>query len=151
MSKKIKETLKEIFIMILVFFNIISIAYIPSNLIMAVQSKKGIKINSSNREMMSEKILEEYYVKNYRLKGTIEKIEYMQQIGDWALYIYYTDATEEILRFNDGDGYSIRTYIEQNGYDKGKIAFRSLGITILLISFAICYAIKEYRKDKVKC
>jgi len=146
---KIKETLKEIFIIVLLLLNIISIAYIPQNLIVALQSPKAIKINSLNRNIISQKILEEYDLKNYKLKGTIEKVEYRQLIGDWSLYIYYKDAEKETLMFNDDKGHSIREYINENGYDKGKISFTMLLGTIILLAFSIFYAIKENRKEKL--
>jgi len=67
---KIKETLKEIFIIALILLNIVSIACIPKNLVIALQSPKAIKVNSLNRGIISQKILEEYDVKNYKLKGS---------------------------------------------------------------------------------
>lgn len=146
---KIKETLKEIFILILVLLNIISIAYIPSNLLTALQSPKAIKVNSLNRGIISQKILEEYDVENYKLKGSIERVEYRQLLGEWLLYIYYTDSTEETIGFRDSEGRSIRDYIDENGYDKGKFAFIILVASVILILFSIGYAINEHRKEKL--
>lgn len=146
---KIKECLKEIFIIALVLINIVSIVYIPKNLVIALQSPKAIKVNSLNRSIISQKILEEYDVKDYKLKGTIEKVEFRQLLGDWSLDIYYKETDKETLMFNDGEGSSIREYINENGYDKGKVAFIMVLGTIILILFSIGYAIHEHRKEKL--
>lgn len=146
---KIKETLKEIFIIELVLLNIVSIACIPKNLLIALQSPKAINVNSLNYDIISQKILEEYDVKNYKLKGSIQRVEYRQLLGEWSLYIYYTDSTEATIMFRDTEGRSIREYIDENGYDKGKIAFIILIGTAILILFTIGYAINEHRKEKL--
>lgn len=144
---KMKEDIKSVLPIIIATACIVSILTIKSSFIMAIQGKKVLNVNSRNRDIIAQKITDECGNRNI-IRGTIEKVEYRQLLGDWSVYIYYTDWPEEEIAFDDTEGYSIREYIDENGYDEGKIGAIRLLISLIIILISICYGIRKFIKQE---
>lgn len=117
----------------------LSINTISRNSIKVLQYKYYLRIDSNNREYI-EKIISE----NYKITGELDKVAYMQGLGDWYLFLYYKDGTEDETGFGDGNSKVIplQEYIIENGYNEGEVSWNKIKIsfwTILIVS--ICESI----------
>ena len=124
---KIKQSIKLIIIGTILTLSIFTI---PNDIIMIFRNNYFLKINSTNEsivfKMLSLNDKEQH----------LSKIEYAQGLGDYSLYLHYTNGAEKILRFNEGSS-DIKDYIVKNGYS-GKIY---LVISLLFIIICIFYVL----------
>lgn len=105
-------------IIIVIIIIVMSITTISRNSIKVLQGKYYLKVDSDNREYI-EKAVEE----NYKLSGTLDKVACMQELGDWNLFLYYEDGTEDKALFGDDNSKveHLREYIIENGYNEGEL------------------------------
>lgn len=140
-------------IIIAVAIILISIITILNNFIGSIRDDKYyLKIDTSNKEYIETMVSE-----NYKLTGTLDKVAYMQGLGDWYLLLYYKDGTEDETLFRDSNsevGY-LRDYIRENGYNESEVSYTKIKIsfwTIVVVS--ICESIylifRMITKKKIK-
>lgn len=133
-----KKDLDKINKLIIVVIMIISVIAIVSNLKKVLQCKYYLKIDSSNREYIEKTISE-----NCKLKGTLNKIAYMGGLGDWYLFMYYEDGTEDETLFSESNRNvePLEKYIVENGYNEGKVSWNKIRISFWTIVITIIYEI----------
>lgn len=132
------KILDKLSIIIVSAIIVISIITISGNSTKALQAKYYLKVDSNNREYI-EKIVTE----NYKLTGTLNEVVYMQGLGDWYLFLYYEDGTEDETTFRDGNSKveHLREYIRENGYNEGESSWTKIRISFWTIVVAIAYEI----------
>lgn len=135
-------------IIIAIVIIVISIIIISRNSIKALQYKYYLKVDSNNREYIEKMVAE-----NYKLTGTLDKVAYMGGLGDWYLFLYYKDGTEDETLFGEGNSKVIplQDYIIENGYNEGEVSWIKIKIsfwTIVVVS--ICESIYLTLNDKEK-
>lgn len=139
-------------IIIAIVIIVISINTISRNFIKVLQGKYYLKVDSNNSEYIEKTVAE-----NYKLSGTLDKVAYMQELGDWSLFLYYEDGTEDKTLFGDGNSKveHLREYIRENGYNEGEVSWNKIKIsfwTIVVVS--ICESIylifRMITKKKIK-
>ena len=133
---------------------IIIIGIIVTSIIVIVNNftldgKYYLKVDSSNKQYIEKMVSEKY-----KLTGTLNKIAYSQGLGDWYLFLYYEDGTEDSVSFGDCDSKAeeMREYIVENGYNefeaknsKVEYSFRVIKVTII---YGIGYLIIRYLRRK---
>lgn len=126
---------------------VVSIITISNNFVKALQYKSYLKIDSSNREFV-EKIISE----NYKLKGNLVEVAYMGGLGDWYLFLYYEDGTEDQTLFGDSDMNvrPLEKYIVENGYNEGEVSWNKIKISFGAIVITIIYEITYLIIKKIK-
>lgn len=141
------KILDKINVLVVIAIIVVSIITISNNFKKALQCKSYLQIDSSNKEYI-EKIVSE----NYKLKGPLDKIAYMQGLGDWYLFLYYKDGTEDKTSFNDGniDVQPLQDYIIENGYNEGNASWNKIRISFWAILIAIIYEISYLIIKKIK-
>ena len=127
---------KRINNIIVIFIIIICSIVIISNFFKALENKSYLKLNEQNREYI-EKMIYELYNPNKK----IEKIAYMAGLGDWYLFLYYEDGTEENVLINDTDGDELIKNIVKNGYNEGTVSLNIIKISFFVIVITIIYEI----------
>lgn len=133
------KIIDKLSIVVTIAIIVISIITISRNSIKALQYKYYVKVDSNNREYI-EKMVEE----NYKLTGILDKVAYMGGLGDWYLFLYYEDGTEDEILFGDSneDARPLEEYIVKNGYNEGERSWNKIKISfwsILIVS--ICESI----------
>lgn len=130
--------LKKIDTILIIAIIIVCIVVMLNNFVKALQNKYYLKINSWNRPYVENLIS-----KNNRLKGKLNKVAYKQGLGDWDLFLYYKNGTEEQMKFGDSDKNAqfLRKYIVENGYNDGKASLIKVAISFLTIVVAIIYEV----------
>lgn len=126
-------------IIITIVIIVISITTISRNSIKVLQGKYYLKVDSNNREYIEKTVAE-----NYKLSGTLDKVAYMQGLGDWYLFLYYEDGTEDETTFGDGNSKveHLREHIRENGYNEGEVSWNKIKISFLIIVVvSICESI----------
>lgn len=123
-------------LIIVIVIIVISIIVILNNF--TLDGKYYLKVDSSNREYIEKMVSEKC-----ELTGTLNKIAYMQGLGDWYLFLYYEDGTEDNILFDDGDSdqEKIRTYIETNGYNEYEAKYNKIKFSFRVILIAIIYGV----------
>lgn len=143
------KTLDRINLIVIIFIIVISIITIFNNFKKVLQSKYYLEIDSNNRTYVEELISE-----NYELKGNLNKVAYKQGLGDWYLFLYYEDGTEDKTIFGDSDIkiQPLQKYIVENGYDESieymvkiRISYWAIFLSII---YEICYLV--IKKIKMK-
>lgn len=139
-------------IIIVIVIIVMSITTISRNSIKVLQGKYYLKVDSNNREYI-EKTVEE----NYKLKGNLNKVVYMQGLGDWYLFLYYEDGTKDETTFGDGNSKveHLREYIRENGYNEGEVSWNKIKVSIwTIVVVSICVSIylmvRMITKKKIK-
>lgn len=134
-------------LIIVIAIIVISIIVIANNF--TLDGKYYLKVDSSNRQYIENMVSEKY-----KLKGTLNKIAYMQGLGDWYLFLYYEDGTEDYTLFGDSDSEKeeIRGYIVVNGYNEfeakwSKVEF-SFRVILVTIIYGIGYLIIRHLRRK---
>lgn len=129
----------------------ISIITITCNFTKALQHKYYLNIDSNNREYI-EKILAE----NYKLAGELKEIACMQGLGDWELFLYYENGTEDSITFGDSNEkvQFLHNYITKNGYNEGEASWNKIKISFWTILLTIIYEVgylyyKKYKFNKL--
>lgn len=133
MNKKVYNKINTI---IVVFIILISNIIIVTNLKKTLQWKSYLQIDSKNREYIEQMISE-----NYKLMGKLDKVAYMGGLGDWYLYLYYEDGTEDETLLNDGEGRELEEYIVENGYNEGLASWNKIKVSFLIIIVTIFYEV----------
>lgn len=139
-------------IIIVIVIIVMSITTISRNSIKVLQGKYYLKVDSSNREYIEKTVAE-----NYKLTGTLDKVAYMQELGDWSLFLYYEDGAEDKVLFGDSNrkvGH-LREYIRENGYNEGEVSWNKIKVsfwTIVLVSIceSIYLMVRMMTKRKIK-
>ena len=131
---KLKQTIKLIIIGTIL---VLSIFTIPNDIIMILRNNYYLKINSTNESMTSKML--SLNDKDQHLS----KIQYAQGLGDYSLYLYYTNGTEKILRFNEGPS-DIKNYIIEHGYSESTLGKICLVTSLLSILICILYLLIYY-------
>lgn len=140
-------------IIIAIVIIVISIINILNNFIESIRDDEYyLKIDSSNKEYI-ETIISE----NYKLTGTLDKVAYKQGLGDWYLFLYYKDGTEDETLFGDSNSEveNLRAYIRENGYNEGERSWNKIKIsfwTIIVVSIceSIYLIVRMITKKKIK-
>lgn len=146
-----KDTLINIInILIIILVIIISCIVISNNVIKSLQGKQYIMVNEENRKNI-ENLISQYK----EIKGNLIKVEYMQELGDWSLLLYYDDGKVDRRSFGDSQAYEIKQYIRDNGNDEGDESFRKIKIAIATIVIMIIYEsiyiiIRNMKKHKAR-
>ena len=107
---------------------------ISNNVIKSLQGKKYIIVSEENRETI-EKVISQYK----EIKGNLIKVEYMQELGDWSLRLYYDDEKVDKSSFGDSKAYEIKQYIRDNGNDEGEESWNKIKISMVIIIVMIIY------------
>ena len=133
------KNLDRLSIILVIAIIVISIITISRNSIKALQYKYYLKIDSNNREYIEKMVAD-----NYRLTGTPAKVAYMQGLGDWDLFLYYKDGSEDKTTFGDSNKEMgpLQEYIRENGYNEGDVSWNKIKFsfwTIIVVS--ICESI----------
>ncbi|MCI8344547.1 MAG: hypothetical protein HFJ42_00955 [Clostridia bacterium] len=133
------KILDKLSIIIVIVIIVMSITTISRNSIKVLQGKYYLKVDSNNRDYIEKTVSE-----NYKLSGTLDKVAYMQELGDWSLFLYYKDGTEDKALFGDGNNKveHLREYIRENGYNEGEVSWNKIKVsfwTIVVVS--ICESI----------
>lgn len=126
-------------IIIVIGVIIISCNVISNNFTTFMQNKYFLDINSENKEYIETMISE-----NYKLSGTLEKVAYMQGLGDWYLFLYYDNGLEDDTLFGDSNRevQPLRDYIIQNGNNNDAFISKiKIDISIICILISIVYSI----------
>lgn len=121
-------------IIIVIVIIVMSITTISRNSIKVLQGKYYLKVDSNNREYIEKTVSE-----NYKLSGTLDKVAYMQELGDWSLFLYYEGGKEDKTLFGDSNSKveHLRTYIRENGYNEGEVSWNKIKVsfwTIIVVS-----------------
>lgn len=133
MDKKIFNNINTIIVVLIILFCTI---VIKTNSKKALQCKSYLQIDSNNREYI-EQIISQYY----KLNGKLDKVAYMSGLGDWYLFLYYEDGTEDETFLDDVEGIELQEYIVKNGYNEGVTSWNRIKISFLIIIFTIFYEI----------
>ena len=129
MDKKIYNKINTI---IVVFIILICIIIVVTNLKKTLQWKSYLQIDSSNRKYIEQMVSE-----NYKLMGKLDKVAYMGGLGDWYLYLYYEDGTEDETLLDDDEGKELEEYIVKNGYNEGLASWNKIKVSFyIFILFA---------------
>lgn len=129
------ETLLSIIIVVVIFFLIFNVYFIFKGF-----GKDILYINDKNRDHVKEIIEKSQYYDNNINFNNVKKIQYFLAFNNMEFTVYNKDGTTKVI-YDDGlDG--LREYIEENGYNEGKM-FVSLGI----IGIFICIGINKIRKE----
>lgn len=133
------KTIDRLSIIIVIVIIVMSITTISRNSIKVLQGKYCLKVDSNNREYIEKTVAE-----NYKLTGALDKITYMQELGDWDLFLYYKDGTEDKALFGDSNSKvgDLRDYIRENGYNESGVSSNKIKVsfwTIIVVS--ICESI----------
>lgn len=146
------KLLDKLNIVILIMVIVISIITISNNFKKAFQHKYYLNIDSNNKEYI-QKIVSE----NYKLTGTLKRISCMQGLGDWYLFLYYENGTEDNTIYSDSNEkmQPLQDYIRENGYNEGKVSWNKIKIsfwtTFVTIIYEISYLIiKKIRRKQQK-
>lgn len=145
---KINRTVKLFIIGIVILASIVTI---PNDLLMILRGNYYLNVNSRNRNDVTKMVS---YVTD--VKGKLRKVEYEQGLGDWNLYLYYTNFSKEKIKIGrDGDGFEIKHYIQDNGYNKSDlgaiyllISLVSLSISLILGKRVYFYKEKSYKNNE---
>lgn len=121
---------------IIILIIIICIIVIANNFFKALRDKSYLKLEKNNRKHVEKMI--SYY---YKPTKKIDEIAYMLGLGDWYLFLYYEDNTEQSIIINDTDGEELVEYIIKNGYNEGKVSLNKIKISFFIIVFTIIYEI----------
>lgn len=134
MKRKIISKLNTIMvILIIIVCNII----IANNFIKALQYKSYLKLDNNNSEYIENMV--SYYYKP--VNKNIEKVAYMQGLGDWYLFLYYEDGTEENVILGNHSGKELRDYIVENGYNEGIVSWKKIIASFVVVGITIIYEI----------
>ena len=129
------ETLLSIIIVVVIFFLIFNVYFIFKGF-----GKDILYINDKNRDHVKEIIEKSQYYDNNINFNNVKKIQYFLAFNNMEFTVYNKDGTTKVI-YDDGlDG--LREYIEENGYNEGKM-FVLLGI----IGIFICIGINKIRKE----
>lgn len=123
-------------LIIVIAIIVISIIVIVNNF--TLDFKYYLKVDSSNRQYIEKTVLEKY-----KLTGTLNKIAYNQGLGDWCLFLYYEDGTEDSVSFGDCDSKAeeMRGYIVANGYNEFEAKWSKVYFSFRVIKITIIYGI----------
>lgn len=133
-SLVIIEMLLSIIISVGIFFLIFNVYFIFKGF-----GKDILYINDKNREYIKNIIEKSQYYDNTINFNDVKKIQYFLAFNNMEFTVYNKDGTTKVI-YDDGlDG--LREYIEENGYNEGKM-FVLLGI----IGIFICIGINKIRK-----
>lgn len=123
-------------LIIIIVIIVISVIVIINNF--TLDFKYYLKVDSSNRQYIEKMVLEKY-----KLIGTLNKIAYSQGLGDWCLFLYYEDGTEDSVSFGDCDSKAeeMRGYIVANGYNEFETKWSKVYFSIRVIKITIIYGI----------
>lgn len=147
LKRKIISKLNIIIVfLIIIVCNII----IANNFIKALQYKSYLNLDNNNREYIEDRV-SNYYK---QVNKNIEKVAYMQGLGDWYLFLYYEDGTEENIILGDYNGEELRDYIIENGYNEGIVSWNIIKISFIIIIITIFYeivylSIKRYKEKNI--
>ena len=133
MDKKIYNKINTI---IVVFIILICIIIVVTNLKKTLQWKSYLQIDSSNRKYIEQMVSE-----NYKLMDKLDKVAYMGGLGDWYLYLYYEDGTEDETLLDDDEGKELEEYIVKNGYNEGLASWNKIKVSFYIFIFVIIYEI----------
>ncbi len=130
---------------------IIAIILIPICIVLsflyALKGQYYLNINKQNEDYIVKMLEEDNDISKDK---KIRKIGNMQGLGDWVLYLEYTDGSKEEDILDDGDLHELYMYIKQNGKlgeTKATIVhytfIASVGIVILYSIYKICMHINK--------
>ena len=130
---------------------IIAIILIPICIVLsflyALKGQYYLNINKQNEDYIVKMLEEDNDISKDK---KIRKIGNMQGLGDWVLYLEYTDGSKEEDILDDGDLHELYMYIKQNGKLGGTKAtivhytfIASVGIVILYSIYKICMHINK--------
>lgn len=80
--------------------------------IYALKGQYYLNVNKQNEDYIVKMLEEDNDISKDK---KIRKIGNMQGLGDWELYIEYTDGSKEEDTLDDGDLHELYMYIKQNG------------------------------------
>ena len=122
--------------------------------IYALKGQYYLKVNSKNEDYIVKMLEEDNDISKDK---KIRKIGNMQGLGDWELYIEYTDGSKEEDTLDDGDLHELYMYIKQNGKLGGTKAMivkytfiASVGIVILYFIYKICIHVNKKTDEIIK-
>lgn len=133
MDKKIYNRINTIIVVAII---LICFIIIITNFEKTIQGKIYLQIDSNNREY-----IEQLVSKNYKLLGKLDKVVYKGGLGDWYLYLYYENGTEDDTLLDEGIGTELREYIVKNGYNEGRASGNKIQISFFIIVVTIFYEI----------
>ncbi len=133
MDKKVYNKINTI---IVVFIILICNIVVVTNFKKTLQWKSYLQIDSNNREYIEQMISE-----NYKLMGKLDKVAYMGGLGDWYLYLYYEDGTEDETLLDDGECRELEEYIVKNGYNEGQASWNKIKVSLIIIIVTIFYEV----------
>ena len=113
---------------------IICCIVILNNVIKSLQGKEYVIVDEKNKKYI-EKIISQYQ----EVKGNLVRIEYMQELGDWSLWLYYDNEKIYRTSFGDSQAYEIKQYIRDNGHNEGKESWNKIKIFTAIIIIMIIY------------
>lgn len=129
------ETLLSIIIVVVIFFLIFNVYFIFKGF-----GKDILYINDKNRDHVKEIIEKSQYYDNNINFNNMKKIQYFLAFNNMEFTVYDKDGTTKVI-YDDGLD-DLREYIEENGYNEGKM-FVLIGI----IEIFICIGINKIRKE----
>lgn len=122
--------------------------------IYALKGQYYLKVNRKNEDYIVKMLEEDNDISKDK---KIRKIGNMQGLGDWVLYLEYTDGSKEEDILNDGDLHELYMYIKQNGKLGGTKAtivhytfMASVGIVILYFIYKICIHVNKKTDEIIK-
>lgn len=128
------EMLLSIIILVGIFFLIFNVYFIFKGF-----GKDILYINDKNREYIKNIIEESQYYDNTINFNDVKKIQYFLAFNDMEFTVYYKEGTTKVIYDDSLD--NLREYIENNGYNEGKL-FIFIGIIVIFICIGI-YGIKK--------
>lgn len=122
------------------------------NFIYALKGRYYLNVNSQNEAYIINMLREN---EDIIINKKIKRIGNMQGLGDWELYIEYSDGSKVEDTLRDGDLHELYMYIKQNGKLGGIKAtivqytfIVSVGVVILYTLYKICIYINK-KTDKI--
>lgn len=146
--EKFNNYFKNIFIIALILIPIC----IFMSFIYALKGRYYLNINNQNKAYIMKMLVEDEDISTDK---EIKRIGNMQGLGEWILYVEYSDGSkaEDILR--DGDLHDLYMYIKQNGKLGGTnaiivhyIFILSVGVVTIYTLYKICICINK-KTDKL--
>lgn len=122
--------------------------------IYALKGQYYLNVNKQNEDYIVKMLEEDNDISKDK---KIRKIGNMQGLGDWELYIEYTDGSKEEDTLDDGDLHELYMYIKQNGKLGGTkktivdyTFITSVGIVVLYGIYKIGMHINKKTDEQIK-
>ena len=105
---RFNKSFKAIFVIAIILIPICTVL----SFLYALKGQYYLNVNKQNEDYIVKMLEEDNDISKDK---TIRKIGNMQGLGDWVLYLEYTDGSKEEDILDDGDLHELYMYIKQNG------------------------------------